>query len=462
MAILSAFSAAGTQSHTRLRVLPQFLAALLFATLGIFYAANLYSGSLQQALSLAKWAPLALLLPTCFLAASRQKGSPSAVPLVVLLIGVGSSVAAADNIAESFEYFLSSALMLSTAWYLAVLLNSEARRSAFLELFEDIGKIVLASASMCWLLGINLGRAVGRFSAWTDNPNTLGLLLAPVCVIWIGRILRPGRRTRKMDIALATCAALFIVETGSRASMLWVITASIVFLVARRGVSFGLIAVAITVFVLTAWSEELNHVMVEYWRYRAGDYVAPGDLDLLSGRDELWRLGTSLWWQSPWLGYGPGSEESLINRNASLLILSQGLHFHDSYLSTLVEHGLLGLLALLVVIGRSILRGTNRLLVVAGTPRISVVWTTHVLPLALVVGALAHAFFETWLLNGGNANALAIWTLIWLLAVRSHGSKIVIGVGAIDADLAFRNAHPRQIVVRKASRCGSASGHARR
>jgi O-antigen ligase len=111
----------------------------------------------------------------------------------------------------------------------------------------------------------------------------------------------------------------------------------------------------------------------------------------------------------------------LVERNAYLFLSSEGLYFHNSYLSTLVENGVVGLMAFFVVVGRSLWLAGGRLLAIAGKATISAAWTGHVLPLALVVGALAHAFFESWLLNGGNANTLVVWTLIWLLALPSDG-----------------------------------------
>jgi hypothetical protein len=48
-------------------------------------------------------------------------------------------------------------------------------------------------------------------------------------------------------------------------------------------------------------------------------------------------------------------------------------------------------------------------------------WPRQALPWAMMIGALAHAFFETWLLSAGNANNILVWVCILLLFVNSSG-----------------------------------------
>jgi O-antigen ligase len=134
---------------------------------------------------------------------------------------------------------------------------------------------------------------------------------------------------------------------------------------------------------------------------------------MLSGRSELWPLGLKLFQESPLIGHGIGSSETLTSEYSWIFIESQGAHFHNSYITIAVETGAVcfAIFALIMVaalqkglasLGRPTrLQANNR--------------SAAALPFILVVGALGHAFFETWLLSAGNTNMVLFWTCVWLV-----------------------------------------------
>lgn len=389
----------------------------IYAMIFLFYIANMYASTPQHVFSALKWAPLVVLLPLCASLAPRSALGSGTVPILVL-VPIAFSVVLADAPLRAAEYFSSILFVVVTGWFLAAYLRVGNRRLEFLRILQNVGTVVVLSAAACWLLHINLGRGGDRFSAWTDNPNTLGLLLAPYCVILIGRILQPGRRLRRAEVVFALIGFFLIVDTGSRASMLWVAVSGMVFWLARRGAGLAIFVSAAALLVFAFWSDQLMALMLDYWKYRVHDLsVVPAHIDLLSGRDELWQLGLNLWRHRPWLGFGVGSEEKLITESSWLLAISQGGHFHNSYLSVLVESGIIGLAGLLIALVVTLARSGRRLLSKCGTRAIGSEWWPQVVPFALAVGAIAHAYFETWLLNGGNANTLIFWTLLCSVAI---------------------------------------------
>jgi O-antigen ligase len=219
-----------------------------------------------------------------------------------------------------------------------------------------------------------------------------------------------------MELGLLALTVFLILRTGSRASILWVSVSALTFWVVRRGMGLAFLLAVAAIFIYAVWAENLGQLMRAYWKYRSALRSAPLQMDLLSGRDELWRLAVNLWKQRPWFGFGPGSDTRLIAENSSLLANSQGLHFHNSYLGSLVESGLVGLAGLVLAFVIAIAAGGGNLRKkpdVSGGSSIS--WP-HVTVLALVLGAMCHGYFESWLLNGGNANTLIFWTALFSLS----------------------------------------------
>jgi O-antigen ligase len=138
--------------------------------------------------------------------------------------------------------------------------------------------------------------------------------------------------------------------------------------------------------------------------------------DILSGRSELWSLAGQFIREKPVFGHGIGSSQSLLSRYEWFFVESQGLHFHNSYLTIAVETGGLGIIA----------AGFTFVLTLAGGFQVinraqrekRPGWPQRALPLALTTGALAHAFFETWLLSAGNANMIVMWVCFLLLQTK--------------------------------------------
>jgi O-antigen ligase len=134
--------------------------------------------------------------------------------------------------------------------------------------------------------------------------------------------------------------------------------------------------------------------------------------DALSGRTEMWQLGISLAGEHPWLGYGLGTEKELVEANSWQLSIAEGFHLHNSYLTLLVETGIIGAVVLfappILITFRSFFSLEFR-----NTP--IRVCTTYALPVALSLGALAHGIFETWIFSPGNSNTLLFWICIFLM-----------------------------------------------
>lgn len=173
----------------------------------------------------------------------------------------------------------------------------------------------------------------------TFHPNTLGMLLA-LGIPWIA-LVPPGRRRRLYLVA----AVLALTWAASRTS--WV-------------------ALAVAFAMFATWRaiprDRVMHafgpagLLLGYMAIiPAGIYmVATAELSQFSGRPYIWRGSLDLVEARPWLGWGPSAfldaaERGFLgfDRFASL-----AAHAHSLLLQQLVTAGLLGLLALLVLMTR--------------------------------------------------------------------------------------------------------------
>jgi O-antigen ligase len=171
------------------------------------------------------------------------------------------------------------------------------------------------------------------------------------------------------------------------------------------------------------WWTEISQLLSDIIRH-GGAAVSQGS-SILSGRSELWSLGLKLFWEKPILGYGIGSSQELVGQYLWIFIESEGLHFHSSYLTVLVETGCVGLAALMAVLIPIVSRG----MIEISNPQLLKRrdWPLVALPLVLVVGALAHGMFESWFLSAGSAETFLLWTCVWLTRnnfLRSRHRKI--------------------------------------
>lgn len=379
--------------------------------LSIFYFANFYDWSLVGVLAAAKWAAALGFAGLMLLVAQRRdvaRGGAAFVPIVLLAL-LFVTVALSEDVSASFVYFAGVILVLAASWLLAGHVASRNAQSRFFEIIAHVGRVVIFSNMLMLVAGLNLGRGGLRFSGWTDNPNTLALMIAPTMIILIAQILERRRNVLFWSVPFILMGLLLLIQADSRAGILWIGIACLALFAFRQGVG------------ISFWvSVILGAVFVFFWNDISAFVISLVDrdtakvnADILSGRSEMWPIGLELFYQKPLVGHGPGMSEQILDALGGTFREAQGSQFHNSYLTILAETGVVGAMALLFVIGTALVGGVRHssLLRVQKNPR----WPTQALPWVILLGALGHAFFETWILSPGNANAFILWTCIWLL-----------------------------------------------
>lgn len=414
----------GTQIHRprRSSVLVQpalgwIVTLLFYATLAAFYASYIYDAQLAALLTTVKWIPVAALLGVLVLgAAQRPVLSPAGGPagLVIVLLLVAAAITFTGPYPETgLPAFISVVMTLATALLLARRVRYLGAEDQFFDIVANVGRVVIVVSFVTAILGLSLGRG-DRFSGWTDNPNSLGLLLAPALIILTARALERPPKWPYLHAPFLAMGFYVLLLTQSRAAIGWVAISLIGLWLARAGqglVALGMFLIAllllqfeVTVADLIAQSSQMLG--------RGGEShtsaLGPGTL---AGREEVWPIAIEKFRENPW-GFGLGSSEHILEPLARYFEVHYGAHFHSSYLTALVETGLAGFYILLSIILLALVKGFRFTTKVRTAPMR--LWPRLALPWALLFGAAFHATMESWLLSAGNANMLLIWVVIAL------------------------------------------------
>lgn len=395
-------------------VVPRIAVWVLFGAIAIFYLQSIYHGGVASLLKQVKWVALIGLLATATLfVIIRYRTLPKTFNLTgpaIFLMIVALSIPRAEDSMDALLTFVSIALAVLAGRALATLFGTLEGRRRFFDICLILGRLVIASTALMCAAGINLGRGGSRVTGWVDNPNTLAILLAPALVITMAGVIERRRGWVLWHAAFLVPGLVLLKLTDSRAGLLWVTVSAIGFWIFRKGVTItGLFAISAVTIVLGWWDTIVPFVTQNLKR----EYTNKVVVDVLSGRSEVWPLGWDLAHDKPMLGYGLGSSGSLIERNIGIFREFMGGTFHNTYLTALVETGVLGAGALIAVLAIAVAGGLMLAKQVRGAPRQE--WPTLALPWAMLLGALIHAFFESSLFAAGSANSIITWTIIWML-----------------------------------------------
>lgn len=389
------------------------LTAILYAQMIIFPVSYIYQSGLARILILLKWAPvLGMFLLFVNLAAQNRAylNKTSTLLFSGLLISALLSSVASPYATASFSELGGLSILLFNALMLATLIQRRRAMNHLFNIIMNVGRVIIAVSFAMVILGINLGRGQPRFSGWSDNPNSLAMIIAPAIIVLFARYTerRPRRNIRYLPFLLAGLAVL--VMTGSRGSIGWVLISFLMFPISRMNSGIRLILVLGTLTLLLALGDTLFVEAIKLVSRDNYSGIAPQFDAVSSGRTEAWDIGLKSIGEHPLLGLGNGNETRLLRENASLFVNYQGEYMHSSYMSILVENGVLGTAILGLTLVMAVARGfrltrVSRCGQAGSRP-------TAILSLAILVGALAHASVETWLMRPGNTNALLFWVLV--------------------------------------------------
>lgn len=261
------------------------------------------------------------------------------------------SVFWSDGPNRTFSHAKTWAQMLLMIFILWDLYTSRSSLLAGLQAYILGGYVAAGSALYNFFTGNAYYTNYQRFSPGETNPDGFGFIMAlgiPVAWYLAGSLNAGGlsRFWRFINYAYIPAALLGIALSGTRTALL----ASVV------GMAFGLASLTrlrlvarIAIFVLLASAILLLLPYVESLKSfqrlgTTGTELTSGDLN---NRTNNWREGLASFEQHPLLGVG-GNMYRSVN---SLTKSNEGKVSHNSYLSVLVELGLIGFIIFMMILG---------------------------------------------------------------------------------------------------------------
>jgi O-antigen ligase len=258
--------------------------------------------------------------------------------VVCALYGV-FAITGYDHVPNKFYTYVQLCCVLFMIWEIA---RTEHRIRGLMLAFV-LGAYVAALDTI--LIYRRDGHSLRRFAAGGADPNDLAMVLAlAIPMAWYVALTARGPIQRWLGRGYLPLGILAIGLTGSRGGLVAATVALTVVPMCMTRLSPGRVVLAL---VLLAGSGTLAAVYVpEKIVERLATTSTEVEDMRLGGRTKFWIAGLNAWSQRPWLGYGTGGFVRAITpqmgRNANVA--------HNSFISLLVEQGIIGLALYLCMI----------------------------------------------------------------------------------------------------------------
>jgi O-antigen ligase len=213
--------------------------------------------------------------------------------------------------------------------------------------------LLLSYVLGCWVAALNTvllfvrnRGALRRYAAGGVDPNDLAMtMVLALPMAWYLGMTSERQLVRWIARGYVVVGVFAVVLTGSRGGMIACLTAlTLVPLTltrltpGRRATAIVLMGLAGTVAIANVPQEIIDRFASTTSQVEGGS---------ISGRGRIWRAGLTVFAQRPFMGYGTGSFKGAVSP-----ILGEATQVaHNSFISILVEEGLVGLVFYLTMMG---------------------------------------------------------------------------------------------------------------
>jgi O-antigen ligase len=253
--------------------------------------------------------------------------------LFVVWCGVGVLLFHFESVPKKFYTFVQLLLVVWMIWQL----TPTRQRILALLLAYVLGAYVSAIETI--LIYRRMAGALNRFAAGGNDPNDLAMTLAlAIPIAWYLGMNYQQPLLRWICRAYFPIGLLAIALSGSRGGMVASVVALMIVPLSMTNLSPGRLAAGIAMLALSGFLA-VTYVPETIVERLASTGQTVEDRSL-GGRFRLWVVGTEAFLERPLLGYGTSAFKQVAARR--LGVTSQVAH--NSYLSVLVEEGLIGFL----------------------------------------------------------------------------------------------------------------------
>lgn len=332
--------------------------ALLGVSAGLVLAGSSVSPLLvQQAFYLRFLGYSALAAAAAISIRSRARANIP-IPILLLILAAGGSVMWSADAALSIQrsaglLLLIAAALISGAHWIS---RDAAQKDCSIIVIAGACVLLLGLAGRltgsAWVLDISAAGVV-RYRGALENPNTIGLLAAPIAPLAVGLFWSGTSTRRRWWLVVLAIILISVALSESRGGLVAVGAGLAAFAgllagAARFKVTAG--ALALALLVTATWSifpasrPTAVHSLVQ--RFQGEEQTSQGG----SGRLEAWKLAVQTWAERPIGGWGFGTAEEVFGPRAlAIEQVFQGENPHNAYLHVLIEMGLVAPLLLLAI-----------------------------------------------------------------------------------------------------------------
>ena len=261
----------------------------------------------------------------------------TAALLFVLWTGFAVWMLELPTVPQKYYTFVQLFLVLWMIWEL----TSTPKRQRGLMTAYVFGSAVPAIATI--LLYVRQAGMLKRFSAGGADANSLGMTLAlAVPIAWYLSLTTPSRLHRWVFRAFLPLGMFATALTGSRGAMIALMVALLIIPI-TMSLSPGRLAAAIALIGIS------GALVIAYVPDTIVERLSTTGSSVeslsLGGRFMLWRAGMHAFAYRPMMGYGVGAFKRAITPELG----EQALVAHNSFISVLVEEGIVGLVLYLTM-----------------------------------------------------------------------------------------------------------------
>jgi O-antigen ligase len=181
--------------------------------------------------------------------------------------------------------------------------------------------------------GYNVGY-IGRFWLKNGNPNDLGFVFCIASIFILSMLNHQSKRLRMLFSIFIPIFFLGLILTGSRSAGIAeiVILFLYFFLINKTNLSYKIMITLCFLFI----------ILFAYYQFESHFKIITRWDSQLDHRTIIWTRAINLFYEKPWIGYGPGSFQNLVH------FYSSGLQFaapENIIILEIVEVGIIGLIA---------------------------------------------------------------------------------------------------------------------